>query len=366
MNTSESCLDEEDAALVKAVLQKGELVELVVQPRAAPAGGRAVLRSVMGGVLLVLLCAATLCLSSFRWAAVLMFLPLWVKALRMLCSPWWRSRRGSLYLLTDHRAVVLEPRGFGYYCMGWPLYAGLVTGMKMEPDGSGSIFFSPDMLWECDRRILRTLPCGFLHVPQPERVRQMIAEQVAEVPAVPQPEPGGLFAQRGTVHHLAADGAFIEDVTRKEKEYSASPGIVLGTFLALFALVFICFAGRSLLRDMQLDQSGVPVTGRVVRVMKVEDTSSRQEHSYYPVLCFTDAAGGVHEFRSEYGCNVKEYSVGQEVALRYLPTDPGVVRLESVRGRGLWFVLFGAVFFWLGVAMMAHGVRIYLARRRKS
>lgn len=364
MNAASTDCDEEDIALARAVLQQGEQAVLVVKPKQQLAAGRHTLQVLMGALLLALLCGATLCCSSFRWAAVLIALPLWWKGLWLLGARRRARRRFScmLYLLTNRRALVLEPKALGYRCVAWPLYEGLVSEVMIEEDGSGSILFDDYMLRDCCARS-RSLPRGFMQVPQVERVRQLIAELVDNLPVETEPQ---LFSPRGSVTMRDADGIFLADESHPEKEYSLAGGMLFGSLFALFALFMASVGGSALLRDMRLDAEGEITSGRVVRMDVSKSQTGRSRDSHFAIIHFTDSTGGLREYRSSFNCDPKEYPVGAETELCYLATDPTQVRMQDERGKGLWILLTSALFFWIGVAMVKYGIRVYMNRRKLS
>ncbi len=363
MNKMKTDRDEADIALFRAVLKPHENALLVVSPQVKPADNKAVRRAICGALLLVLLCGGVLCVDSLRWVVSLMLLPLWVLALVWLSAPQRARARTArtLCLLTNHRALVLQPTAMGYRCVTWPLYEGVVTEVKQVADGSGSILFDRSMHQHYPASLRRSLPGGFEAVPQVERVLRLIAEQVAMANREHETETELLFPQRGTVTALDAEGNFLKDYADTPKEYSASPGIVLGSCFALLASLFIWCVLPSLRMDMRLEAEGVSARGTVVRVES--SLSSDKTLSYFPVVHFTPADGVVREFRSSYGCSATEYPVGSKVELRYLPTDPTQVRLVGERGVTVLILLFSAAFFWLGVIMAGRGVILYWRRR---
>lgn len=366
MNKMKTDRDEADIALFRAVLKPHEKALLVVSPQVKPADNRAVRRAICGALLLVLLCGGVLCIDSFRWVISLMLLPLWVLALVWLSAPHRARLRTArtLCLLTNHRALVLQPTALGYRCVAWPLYEGVVTEVKQVADGAGSILFDSSMHQHYPASLRRSLPGGFEAVPQVERVLQLIAEQVAMANREHETETELLFPQRGTVTALDADGHFLKDFADTPKEYSASPGIVLGSCFSLLACVFLWGLLPKLWMDMRLDAAGVPATGTVLRVDSVKaSTGGENKASYFPVIRFATADGTERVFRSTCGCGATEYPPGCKVELCYLPTDPTQVRLVDDRGYSVLLLLFSTGFFWFGLALAGRGVILYWRRR---
>jgi hypothetical protein len=112
--------------------------------------------------------------------------------------------------------------------------------------------------------------------------------------------------------------------------------------MVLFAAVLLAAGGflswafqRSLARRKRWLREGVVVTGRVVALDedRFKDEIGEARSKPVPVVTFTTPGGNVRTFTSSAAMGV-EYTVGQEVAVRYLPSDPKSAELDSVaRGR---------------------------------
>lgn len=71
---------------------------------------------------------------------------------------------------------------------------------------------------------------------------------------------------------------------------------------------------------------------------------------HFPVFTFTDANGREHTVQSTVGTGGEVYAVGDALAIRYLPDEPEVARIDTFFGRwgatvlllvlGLAFLLF--------------------------
>ncbi|MDO5465174.1 MAG: hypothetical protein Q4F40_09580 [Akkermansia sp.] len=128
---------------------------------------------------------------------LLFFVPFWVLGIGMLSTP-WRMRaldRRTVYLLTNRRAVVLRPSDFRFLPTqkDYPLEHGMIKEVQEKGDGSGSLVFGYEV--QQTKGGENYLPVGFLHVPQLQRVKDILlsalqefAEPLQEPEAAP-PEP---------------------------------------------------------------------------------------------------------------------------------------------------------------------------------
>jgi hypothetical protein len=111
--------------------------------------------------------------------------------------------------------------------------------------------------------------------------------------------------------------------------------------MVLFAVVLLAAGGflswafqRSLARRKRWLREGVVVTGRVVALDedRFKDEAGEARSNPVPVVTFTAPGGVVRTFTSSTAHEA--YTVGQEVVVRYLPSDPKSAELDSVaRGR---------------------------------
>ena len=79
--------------------------------------------------------------------------------------------------------------------------------------------------------------------------------------------------------------------------------------------------------------------------------------TYYPTLCFTDSAGAIHYYESDYG-NSKPgyYTIGQQLTLRYLPSDPTDVRIEGESNLGMLLTVISSLVLVIGGGLLAGGI----------
>ena len=180
-------LSPKDNARVQAVLRDDERVVLVTHPRPqmdiVEAAGR-----VFSGVVLLVMLAYALCQMAQVWWLVLAFVsPLILFALWLISAPfrYRRQKERTLYLLTDKRVLMLEPKGvFGERVVAYPLLPDPVKSVQQGDDGYGDIIFAYEQHWEFFPMMRhRTTPVGFIEVPEVGQVQQLIAAQVAATPS---------------------------------------------------------------------------------------------------------------------------------------------------------------------------------------
>ena len=110
----------------------------------------------------------------------------------LLCViPWFRKcyKRRTLYLVTDHRCIILTPRLLpGMKCKSYPLEPNRIKEYEIFSGGIGNIAF--DYVYTEDSRH----PLGFLDLPQCKRVVTLIRKQIKKLhkldhlPPAPQPK----------------------------------------------------------------------------------------------------------------------------------------------------------------------------------
>lgn len=113
---------------------------------------------------------------------LLFLVPFWVLGIGLLCTP-WRMRaldRRTVYLLTSKRAVVLRPSEFRFHPTqkDYPLEHGMIKEVQEEGDGSGSLVFDYEV--QHTKSGDNFLPVGFLHVPQLQRVKDILRSSLQE------------------------------------------------------------------------------------------------------------------------------------------------------------------------------------------
>ena len=87
-----------------------------------------------------------------------------------------RRLRKQVYLLTTHRAMILQP---GECIRAYPLLPGMVRHLEQRPDGTGHLFFQlPEKEGGFEEAC-------FAFVPEPRRVETLLNELAAQVPPLP-------------------------------------------------------------------------------------------------------------------------------------------------------------------------------------
>ncbi|MBQ8480485.1 MAG: hypothetical protein IJ503_08905 [Akkermansia sp.] len=246
-----------DAARAAAALQAGEELLLVVKPRSAP-GADLYFQMLPGALMVAVPVGVMWTLQELGWVPIFIGMPFLLLGLTALSSPWryrWRMQR-TLYLLTNHRAIVLEPRRFRMRVRAFALHPDLVKQVVAEPAGHGDIIFARERRWQFGARSIYygLSPVGFLAVPQVQRVAQMIAELTDSI--LPSAEPttasqvpvrtvqnpvqsmifGAVFILVTTAVAVAGGWCFVADVLTNGLSVDILPGLIIvlgGGFMSL-------------------------------------------------------------------------------------------------------------------------------------
>ena len=342
-------LSEQDSERLRCTLRDDERVVLVAKPCVRMHGDETFGVVLLGGLLAAFLGFVAYVFGESWWMAMLFFSPAWVLALVLLSTPLryrWRMER-TLYVLTDKRAVVFEQLSlWRNRCVCWPLFPGLVKKVTREGHDRGSLIFDYENRWTLKKRRVTPQPVGFLALPQPEQARQLVAEQVAAVPAETAP-----FAYRPTELRAPAPrlDAWGTPLARQpQEENPARTLLILGCAFTFFSSIAL-FMGMGYLREeIRLDKEGVQTTATVLRV---RDEYRKDSHSYYPTLQFADTTGVTRTI--EYPHATDDYPIGRQLSITYLPSDVETLRIEDGIISPAWSTLLGSGIFMLaGVAML--------------
>jgi hypothetical protein len=116
-----------------------------------------------------------------------------------------------------------------------------------------------------------------------------------------------------------------------------SPGTLMLArwgFSLLFGLVglyLVSVAIRIIVRMRDWNARAIRAEGTIVGFEEERPTGERAGHPLYaPLVTFTTASGETIDFKSSRSERPNPYTVGQRVAVRYLPEDPNGADLESV------------------------------------
>ena len=361
MSLSEWGLNNRDTERLQQVLLDDERVVLVVKPRVTMPVSELVFNTLPGWVLAAFLGAGAYMFGQYWWVVVALLSPFWLVALVMISVPLrYRFRMSrTLYVLTDKRAVVFEQLSlWRNRCVCWPLFPGLVKKVAKEGHDLGSLIFDYELRWKFGRKVRREpMPVGFLSVPQPEQVRQMLEEQVAAIPEEQAP-----FAFRPSVLKAPAPkldawgNPTKEEAARDDRSFLIGFGVVWVLFSSIFVL-----KGLFMLHDERLLESeGKQTTAVVVKMRKHTSSGGRRRSSsvsYYPTLRFRDATGKVHKV--EYEVSTDNFPIGEKLLITYLPSDPEVLRLvDDGLSPGTGFTLTGCFFVLVGCGFVFIGYKL--------
>jgi hypothetical protein len=103
-------------------------------------------------------------------------------------------------------------------------------------------------------------------------------------------------------------------------------------------LYLVSVAIRLIIRQRDWKKRAVGAEGTITGFAEETPTGDRAGHPLFaPYVTFTTANGESIEFKSSRSERPNPYTVGQKVAVRYLPEDPNGADLESVASG--WFAL---------------------------
>lgn len=215
MNAEDWGLNPQDVARVRNLVTDEEELLLVVKPRTAPRAD-VYFQMIPGALTVGVLICAMWSLRALEWVPIFIMMPFLLIGLAALSSPWryrWRMQR-TLYLLTNRRAIVLEPRCCRMRVRDFALHPDTVKQVVTEPGGHGDIIFTKERRWQFGgRRIYYGWsPVGFLAVPQVERVAHMIAELSSAVPSTTEPvtaSPAAICTTQSPVQSMIFGAVFI-------------------------------------------------------------------------------------------------------------------------------------------------------------
>lgn len=368
-------LSPKDNARVQAVLRDDERVVLVTRPRPQMDIVESVGRVFSGVMLLVMLAYALYQMQQVWWLVLAFVSPLILFAACLISSParYRRQKERTLYLLTDKRVLMLEPKGiFGERVVAYPLQPNPVKAVQHGDDGYGDIIFAYEQHWEIFPKMRhRTTPVGFIEVPEVVQVEQLLAAQVAATPpAVPLPA-----AQPPTLAGLPTETDSWGNPVATSMQRPVM--ITLGILFLVFDAVFLTIGILMLCSDARFEKEGVRTMATVLSVRKEESLSSNHHHRpgthvsirvddsskrssgycYFPRLQFVDAAGVAHEFDSSTGSSAYDFPVGHQVEVIYLPQDPTQAQMvDKGPTMGQIFTLIGGLGCVIGAGLLAGGL----------
>lgn len=114
-------------------------------------------------------------------------------------------------------------------------------------------------------------------------------------------------------------------------------------FSLLFGLTgfyLVSVAIRLIIRMRDWKARAVRAEGTIVGFEEESPTGQRAGHPLFaPLVTFATASGEPIEFKSSRSERPNPYTVGQRVAVRYLPEDPSSADLESVSSGWMTLIL---------------------------
>lgn len=244
------------------------------------------------------------------------------------------------YFITNRRAVVLRPSlCFSPQVVAWPLSPNMVKQYTERAHGMGDIVLGYKNYEVNDA----PAPDGFLNVPNVREVYHTLMRLGGADASLPPQEAPQQFAP-------LLNGA------RGNMPQQRS-GCVGGVFFVVGSI----FLGLGLFLysgEADLEESGIAAQGTVVKMVRSD--SSRNSHSYFPVVRFEDTQGVEHTVKSS--CSASGLQVGDTVSLRYSPENPQ----ELAIGEDDSWLLYVFIIILGGVAQLLGLVGMLAGRRKKQ
>lgn len=135
---------------------------------------------------------------------------------------------------------------------------------------------------------------------------------------------------------------------------------IVGVVFTIIGVIALGGMAFTLYRNLDFLNRSVATQGEVVDMVMRESTDSEGYTSYstYPIIRYVTTAEQVVEFES--GLNDQEITIGELVAVRYIPDEPNSARRDDFFE--LWWLTFFAGFFMLifggmGVTFLWLGLR---------
>jgi hypothetical protein len=135
-----------------------------------------------------------------------------------------------------------------------------------------------------------------------------------------------------------------------------------GILFTLIGLAALIGAAVSVIRTRAFMRNSVPTSGEIVGIATTTDIDSdgHRSTSHFPIIRFSDGEGNKVEFQSSSSIS-GGITVGQMVAVRYLPDNPAEARMArsfmDIWGFSLLSTLLGAAFASLGIFFFRYGIR---------
>ncbi|MBR5894639.1 MAG: hypothetical protein IKZ13_03755 [Akkermansia sp.] len=361
-------LSELNIARVQQKLHAGERLLLMVHPRLRMRTCE-LLRLVLPGLALMgLFLYAVVVLGANCWVPVVFGLPFWGIASVLLISPLWHRRRmaGTVYLLTDKRAVIVTPAGWGgERTLSFPLRPNPVLKVVHHGGDYGDIIFAWERRWQPGAYVYSPVePVGFLSVPQVIRVSHLLGEQVAAVPADAElPPPEG-------VTPLATDKKGRARAFTLERQFGMWLGMLCCAISFLLLLTGVC----RMPQETRFGLNSVSTTATVLgqrrevsrwnthihaereRIRLKNGVIQNRFVSYYPTVQFTDATGKVFTVELAEPQPRQLMKLQSKVEITYNRHDPRQLCVGKPSRHGVVCCMLSCLVFIVGAALGAAGI----------
>lgn len=310
VNLSEIELNRDAREWVENVLQEGEMLLWAGKPMATLKEGKSV-AYILGGLVEFLLITALvvfLCNGRDQDAQLHLFMALWVPGLAVglllagVPFLWRRRDRQTVYLLTDRRAVVLQPSLLlsKKQQKDYMLHAGLIKDVVIRKDGSGDMVM--DYKEIRGKYGVHRIAQGFLKVPQVQQLADKVKEAVAQ-----------RVAQTDSVPPVPVQG----------KAVPVWKTAIMASAMLLGGIVLLAVGAWQGMETYDFLQRGVRVEATVVQLARVDGTSRRGRRTvnFAPVVRYK-AGARTYTVKSAHSSNPPAYSRGEKVQVYYMPDKP--------------------------------------------
>ncbi len=102
-------------------------------------------------------------------------IPFWLVGIGLASSPWWRKRKleRSLYVLTNRRALIVQPGVFSWNVEVYPLEEDMLLSRTAKPNGEG------DLVFVINYENKPATKSGFMSVPDVHLAETKLQEAIA-------------------------------------------------------------------------------------------------------------------------------------------------------------------------------------------
>ncbi len=401
MDTDTFNLNSRDTARITRTVSAQENLVLVVKPREQMDAIMKFLR-LSAGVALVAWLLWKGAEINGGWPVQLL---LWGMVLLLFSSPWlhrWK-KRNTLYILTSHRAIVIEPGYIGQdKVQFWSLQPNPIQKVNRYNDGFGDIVLGYEMKWSIGRLFQtqggglagdlfrrRKVSVGFLDTPRVDEVYSQFAALIAQgnEDALPTELTGSTYTPPNVPEYphpsYRKPNEFGEWSNNTPDTSLPQALIGFGTVLSIFSCIALAIGAVILHFEQEFNANCVKTQATVVNVRYAIETQTTQTRrrgtgvnislsegeashtttTYYPTLSFSDTSGRTYLHDSDEGTtDPTAYHIGQQLTIRYLPNNPTEVKMGEKSALGIKVMAFAALPLLISVCMLIAG----LVQKRKK